>query len=267
MKTTTYQDRVKAHDILALPAVDYLFSLMGYSHFELGIEREKKKFRDALKNRNDPQALKIRFSPDRLYSKNDQNIVICEVKSEYSQWSNFSIEFDSYLQAVKYSEDGYLYAFVDISKWDDYFSCQVFFSRIEDIPIIQEFIVPKHHPLWELFVARIKKDFPATNISFRDNSKGSGTPYFLLPKRSDFMIKPSVFFDSIKNEFLKPILFNREYTRIDIPTSQTITLPILAALDYLYERGLTIDRLWTEQPDNGPPQTHITTKPAQDDRK
>ena len=46
MKTTTYQDRVKAHDILALPAVDYLFKLMGYNHFELGIEREKQKFRN-----------------------------------------------------------------------------------------------------------------------------------------------------------------------------------------------------------------------------
>jgi hypothetical protein len=263
MKTTTYKDRVKAHDILALPAVDYLFSLMGYSHFELGIEREKKKFRDALKNRNDPQALKIRFSPDRLYSKNNQNIVICEVKSEYSQWPNFSIEFDSYLQAVKYSEDGYLYAFVDISKWDDYFSCQVSFSRIENIPTIQEFIVPKHHHFWESFAIRIKKEFPDIKIHLQDNSKGSGTPYFLLPKQSDFMIKPSVFFDSAKNEFSRPVLFNRGYTRIETINPQAqITLPLLAALDYLYERNLTIARLWTEQPDTGPPQTHITTKPV-----
>jgi hypothetical protein len=40
-----------------------------------------------------------------------------------------------------------------------------------------------------------------------------------------------------------------------------ITLPILEALDYLYKNNLTIDRLWTEQPDAGPPHTHISTKP------
>lgn len=42
---------------------------------------------------------------------------------------------------------------------------------------------------------------------------------------------------------------------------KTITLPLLDALDYLYTRNLTIDKLWTERPGPGPPETHITTKP------
>jgi hypothetical protein len=55
--------------------------------------------------------------------------------------------------------------------------------------------------------------------------------------------------------------WNSERPKIIKQTDDKITLPLLAALDYLYERNLTIARLWTEQPDNGPPQTHITTKP------
>lgn len=44
--------------------------------------------------------------------------------------------------------------------------------------------------------------------------------------------------------------------------TKTITLPLLDALDYLYTHNLTIDKLWTEQP-QGKPKTHITTKPRQ----
>jgi hypothetical protein len=42
----------------------------------------------------------------------------------------------------------------------------------------------------------------------------------------------------------------------------TLHLPLLAALAHLHANNLTIDRLWTEHPDAGPPQTHITTRPA-----
>jgi hypothetical protein len=41
-----------------------------------------------------------------------------------------------------------------------------------------------------------------------------------------------------------------------------ITLPHLHAHNHLHANNLTIDRLWTVQPDDGPPQTHITTKPV-----
>jgi len=41
---------------------------------------------------------------------------------------------------------------------------------------------------------------------------------------------------------------------------KNITLPILEAFDYLYANNLTIDKLWSEKPDDLP-QTHITTKP------
>jgi hypothetical protein len=44
----------------------------------------------------------------------------------------------------------------------------------------------------------------------------------------------------------------------------TNSLPLLAALAHLHANNLTIDHLWTEHPDDGPPQTHITTKLAQD---
>jgi hypothetical protein len=50
--------------------------------------------------------------------------------------------------------------------------------------------------------------------------------------------------------------------------SKPITLPILEALDYLYERNLTIDTLWTQDgvlPGPGKyrrRETHITVKPA-----
>lgn len=39
------------------------------------------------------------------------------------------------------------------------------------------------------------------------------------------------------------------------------TLPLLAALDHLYDHNLTIAKLWTTTSDNGSPQTHITTRP------
>lgn len=216
MKTATYQDRVKAHDMLALPAVDHLFQLMGYNHFELGIEREKKKFRDVLKNRNDPQALKIRFSPDRLYSHGSKSIIICEVKSEYKKSDNFAIEFDSYLQATKYSEDGYLYAFVEINKWYSFFACSVVFGMANNMPLPKEFVISRQHSDYRSFVTRIEKEFPAVNISHRKNMSGSGTPFFLLPKQSSFMVRPLVFFGSTKDELSWPILFDHEFIRLDI---------------------------------------------------
>jgi len=48
---------------------------------------------------------------------------------------------------------------------------------------------------------------------------------------------------------------------------KSLTLPILETLDYLCENNLTIAHLWTEQPDTGLPQTHISTKTAQDTPK
>jgi hypothetical protein len=44
--------------------------------------------------------------------------------------------------------------------------------------------------------------------------------------------------------------------------SKPLTLPILAAVAHLHANNLTIDRLWTEHPNTGTPQTHITTRPA-----
>lgn len=52
--------------------------------------------------------------------------------------------------------------------------------------------------------------------------------------------------------------------------SKTITLPILKAFDYLYERGLTIDKLWVEDKIGSYPKlrrtrkTHVTTKPLKE---
>lgn len=41
-----------------------------------------------------------------------------------------------------------------------------------------------------------------------------------------------------------------------------LTLPLLEAFDYLYQRNLTIDKLWTVKPKGGGhPQTHISVKP------
>lgn len=51
--------------------------------------------------------------------------------------------------------------------------------------------------------------------------------------------------------------------------SESITLPLLEALDYLYENNLTIDKLWTVDKLRDPAkatkylkrETHITVKP------
>jgi hypothetical protein len=43
--------------------------------------------------------------------------------------------------------------------------------------------------------------------------------------------------------------------------SKPITLPILEAFDYLHNRNLTIDKMWTKREPGCKPTTHVTVKP------
>ena len=176
--------RMKVHDKIGFPAAWNALEKKGYTLELAGQERYSDNFRNILSQNSDLTSIHLRWHPDIEATKNGKS-VLCEVKTHditHRDTGNYAVEADSY-KAAKMLAIPVIYIFVEVAdgvivilRWccsDDITPSVI---RIPDRFDFER----KREELKTYFSDTVR--FEAW-----PHSGGSGTPYFLVPKRSDYI--------------------------------------------------------------------------------
>jgi hypothetical protein len=182
MKVSTFVERAKQHDELAVSLVEMIFSQYGFSGFRIGTETDSQDCWNFLLTQSDPTSIMLRFRPDRVQVKPGVRTVLCEVKSEAQGRPNFAIEFYSWQAATMWNRSGrhVMYAMVDVQN-EKVFACWA-----ENIPSPHIIRVPKRWD-FEKHMQQLQREAPWAELLPVEHTGGSGTPYFLVPKNSKYL--------------------------------------------------------------------------------
>lgn len=175
---TSFHARAAQHDGPALTTVIGAFKGEGFHNFRFGSELDSPLMRDALRQRDDPTSILLRYRPDQVFSHPGARTVLCELKSEKKGYPNFAVEADAYLAGLDWNKlhRHVMYAFCDLAQ-QTYWACWA-----DEIPRPTTIYVPKFHCRFVDSMRRLPKAFPEADVSVMDWGEGSGTPYFLVPK-------------------------------------------------------------------------------------
>lgn len=185
---SSFAARARTHDGTALAIVQAIFKANGFTEFKTGIETRKPDLWEALQRQRDRTSMMLRYQPDQTFvGTGVARTVLCEVKSECDAHPNFAIEADAYLAALDWNA-GYqhlMYAFCDLDRGQQW-GCWA-----DDIPRpvgIGAIRVPKRRDAGET-LGRLERRFGRGACQLVEwSQKGSGTAFFLVPKRSTFLI-------------------------------------------------------------------------------
>lgn len=174
--------RAKPHDEIGLRLVIGRFQAHGYQNFLYGTETDSEALRRALQGQHDPTSIMLRFRPDQAFVKPGVRTVLCEVKTEGGQYPNFAIEADSYRAALLWNaaHRHVMFTFADLGA-ETLVACWA-----QDLPPPREIRVPRR---WDFAdnMERMRAEFPGVPLvpwPHKPGGAGSGTPYFLVPKRT-----------------------------------------------------------------------------------
>lgn len=174
------------HDEKAVPMVVALFRRYHFEGHVLGTEADDESFRMALRGQSDRTSIMLRFRPDRTFVKQGARSVLCEIKSEGGKYANFAVEADSYRAAMEWNaaHRHVCFAFVDLG------SGSVFCCWADQVPRPRAIRVPRR---WDFGanMRRLQAEMPGAILHeepYRPGPFSSGTPYFLVPKGSPFLV-------------------------------------------------------------------------------
>jgi hypothetical protein len=191
MKVSTFVERAQQHDERAISLVDMIFSRYGFSGFRIGAETDSQDCWELLLAQSDPTSIMLRFRPDRVQIKPGARAVLCEVKSEAQGHPNFAIEFYSWLAATMWNRSGHhvMYALADLR------SGKVSACWAEDIPPPFVVRVPRR---WDhgKHISRLQREAHWAELLLVEHKGGSGTPYFLVPKNSEYLWPLDMFIET-----------------------------------------------------------------------
>ena len=195
--------RMQQHDGVAVPMVSRALAVYGFDEHVIGQENDDIAIRENLRGKRDITSLMFRFRPDRLYIHPSYPPLACEIKSESGKYPNFAIEFDSYIASKGHgSIYKAVYAFVDLGV-DTIKLCWT-----KDVLYSTLIWVPQNHPDWKKALDYLEVHYPTVNALPARRNNGSGTPNFVIPKNSSYLLPIDQF---IKQEL---------ELRIDIDTKQ-----------------------------------------------
>lgn len=190
---STFKQRRRQHDEKAMPIVEEEFSKFGFDKFDDGVETQSDEKRIALSQQKDITSLMHRYRPDAIMIKRGEMSILCEVKSEADGKPNFAIEVDSYTvaHALQGTGQSVMYAFVDLSVKPPVVLC----CWVDNVPSPTFILMPNR---WDYGdnLARMQEQYPGARIKPLFGAAGSGTPFFLIPKKfaallpfSEFAVK------------------------------------------------------------------------------
>jgi hypothetical protein len=132
----------------------------------------------------------LRFRPDRAFVKVGGRSVLCEIKSEDQGRPNFAIEIDSYRAALEWNMtwQHVMYAFVDLASSTNAVYC----CWANDVPTPKAINVPRRWD-FEKTYRRLQDEWPGVDLRLVPHRSGAGTPYFLVWKRSNFLVPIDTF--------------------------------------------------------------------------
>lgn len=194
-----FSKRREQHDNIAIPLVTKLFKAYQFDKHRWGFEFDKQVTKTSLSSQHDKTSMLLRYRPDVVFTKIGWRSVLCEIKSENQGYKNFAVELESWLATKEWNlhQNHVMYAFVDIVPK------KVLCCWANTIPLPGIVYLPKT-PDFTKTKNRIKANLPHLVITLTKYSSGSGTPYFLLPKNSKYLIK----FDEFINTELLPNSLN-----------------------------------------------------------
>ena len=187
--------RMRQHDDKAVPIVINEFRRYGFEAYQLGTESDSEELRKALMQQSDKTSLMLRFRPDTTFIRAGTRSILCEIKSEAGRYPNFAIEVDSYSAALQWNMlyKHVMYAFVDLG------NMHIYCCWADDVPSPQVIRIPKRWDYSEN-MRRLETEWPNIRMiteDFQPAPEKSGTPYFLLPKRSSVLQPFDVFVSQI----------------------------------------------------------------------
>jgi len=176
--------RMELHDKIGYLAVCVALEEKGYAVERTGMERYSDETIDKLSQNSDSTSTFLRWHPDIAAIGNGKSH-LCEVKTvdvTRRDTGNWAIEADSY-KAAKMFVIPVIYIFVDVVNGQ---AISIKWCQSDDI-------TPSVITIPDRFNFEQKRDelkiYFSDGVRFepRPHNGGSGTPYFLIPKRSDYI--------------------------------------------------------------------------------
>lgn len=196
--TNSFPKRNHYHDQIALPAAKAAFEPYGLIGHTIGTEIDYDLLRRELRANLDLTSLKFRYRPDLLLTSSNSKVpaLLAEIKCELGRYSNWSIEFLSFIAAQEwdYERRNVIYVFAEIDPTTERI-VELKSCWHGNIPFPREVLLPRAYDYDQKF-SYIKTHYPGTFPRPINSTNGSGTPYFLVSKKSGF-IKP---FDVFMND-------------------------------------------------------------------
>lgn len=175
-----FLDRDRKHMKAIALVTDYL-EQHGVRCFTIGTETDLKGLYTELADRADPLSRMLRFRPDRIHFKDGQKPMLCEIKSEDARSSNFAVEIDSFHAARLWDTATGQVAvlFVDLGHTPPV----CYGVWVKDIPIPHTIFVP-NRPGYKATKKRLEEEWPWSMLRIIEWESGSGTPFFLVSKKT-----------------------------------------------------------------------------------
>lgn len=158
-----------------------------------GYENAGEEALNILRNITHDTALFMRHFPDGLVVFIKEGPAFFDIKSEKQGYPNYSIEIDSIWAALELCKINFPVFFVCVD------------LQIGDI----SFIHAKNTPIEKIYLPRrfwgrqeeLNQKFEGVAIQRNENTRGSNTPYVLVPKTSEYLVPLNEF---VKEPFFKP---------------------------------------------------------------
>lgn len=207
--TALFSNRVTQHEV-ATRIVRELLDRYGGQVFESGIEGDDKRLWTELTRQYDSMSIMMRFKPDQICVWPELRSVLFEIKTEAKGRPNFAIEADSRRAAKMWDSDSrrVAYIFVDFSKKT--FDHQIKACWSQDIKDPRFIRVPKRDG-WRETKQRMCNQWQDTTIITPDHRGGSGTPFFLIDKTSDFLVPIRDWIDELTGSQQLPLMESKEH--------------------------------------------------------
>lgn len=192
-RVDSFSKRSRYHDQIALPAVKELFleeySLTGHV---IGAEIDYEALRESLRANLDLMSLKFRYRPDILFTSSNPKVpaLLAEIKCEVSGYNNWAIEFFSYLAAKEWDapQKNVIYIFVEIDgESEEITKMDACWCNSVRFPL--QIKMPTGHRDYHKNKEWVKENYPHVLIDdkYARNGGGSGTPFFTIPKASNYL--------------------------------------------------------------------------------
>jgi hypothetical protein len=178
-----WESRYTSHDEIAVPLVVSAFAAHGFEGFAQGTETDGDRLHDLLRKADDDTGMLLRYRPDRVLICPRRGAMLCEIKGEGGLFPNFAIEVPAWWSARRHEQAGLRVAVAFAVIPNGPISC----CWASKIPFPSTICVPRREGYPERR-AWVRAHFPGIPIDEIPYRSGSGTPFFLVPKRVPFLL-------------------------------------------------------------------------------